>query len=52
MQGSVRGNVSDVLFEPVGDNDTEDIHSEFNRDELAAGSVFRSFRSPDGSDGI
>ena len=40
------------VFNPVRDNDAENVEREFDRNELAAGRVAGGFRGPDGSDGI
>ena len=40
------------VFEPVGDNDTEDIQCEFNGDELTTRFVLGGFGGPDRHDGV
>lgn len=42
----------DILFDPVGYHDTEDVHGEFDRDKLAARCVLRGFGGPDWGDGV
>ena len=39
-------------FNPVGDNDTEDVQCEFYRDELATARMFGCFSRPNWNDGI
>ena len=41
-----------TVFNPISDNDTEDVEGEFDRDELAAGCVAGGFSGPDGGDGV
>lgn len=41
-----------VLFQPVGHDDTEDVESEFDGDELATRLVLCGLGSPDGDDGV
>lgn len=41
-----------VQLEPVGQNDTENVQGEFNRDELSAGRVFGGLGGPDGHNRI
>lgn len=40
------------ILKPVSDNDTEDVESEFNGDELPTGLVLSGLGSPDGDDGV
>lgn len=40
------------ILKPVGDNHTEDVEREFNRDELTARGMFSSLGSPDWNNGI
>ena len=40
------------IFDPVRDNDAEDVESEFDGDELTAGRVAGGFGGPDGGDGV
>ena len=41
-----------AVFNPVSDNDTEDVEGEFDGDKLAAGCVAGGFSGPDGGDGV
>jgi hypothetical protein len=40
------------LFNPIGDDYTEDVQSEFNGDKLSAGRVLSRFGGPDRDDGV
>ena len=40
------------IFEPVSDDDTEDIQSEFNGDKFSSGFVFGCLSGPHGYDGV
>ena len=41
-----------AVFDPVSDDDAENVQGEFDGDELAAGCVAGGFGRPDGSDGV
>ena len=41
-----------AVFNPVGDDDAENVEGEFDGDELAARGVAGGFGGPDGSDGV
>lgn len=41
-----------AVFDPVSDDDAENVKSEFDGDKLAAGCVAGGFGGPDGSDGV
>lgn len=41
-----------AVFDPVRDNDAENVEREFDRDELAAGCVAGGFGGPYGGDGV
>lgn len=41
-----------LLFYPVRNNNTKNVQSKFDSDELTTGSVLGGFRRPDGSDGV
>ena len=41
-----------AVFDPVSDDNTEDVQCEFNGDELTAGSMLGSFGGPDGNDSV
>ena len=41
-----------AVFDPVSDDDTENVEGEFNRNELSAGCVAGGLRGPDRSDGV
>ena len=41
-----------TVFDPVGDDDTEDVKGEFDGDELTTGGVAGGLGGPDGSDGV
>lgn len=41
-----------TIFEPVSDDDTEDVEGEFNGDELSARFMFGGFGGPDGNNSV
>lgn len=41
-----------AVFDPVSDDDAENVEGEFDRDELTAGRVAGGFGGPDGGDGV
>ena len=41
-----------AVFDPIRDDDSEDVEGELNRDELTAGCVAGGFSGPDGGDGV
>ena len=46
------GDGRDLLFDPIGDDNTEYIQCKFNSNELTPGGVLGGFSCPNGGNGI
>lgn len=46
------GMTGDIQFQPVCEDDTKDVESELDGNELSTRGVVRDFCSPDGDDGV